>query len=187
MKDVTKRLVEIKLVEKPEDRTGLIKFLESAYRFFVGSLSGLLGAGTVYPLDVIKTRMMNQRQSKETLSRSHAYTMDTMDGVSKTLRYEGMTGLYRGLAVYLLTVAPEKAIKLAMNDFVRDKILEANHGHIFLQQEMMAGACSGLTNVVFTNPLSNIYRACVATALRDVTFCTLYVLPLLRAHQAPAG
>ena len=139
MKDVTKRLVEIKLVEKPEDRTGFIKFLESAYRFFVGSLSGLLGAGTVYPLDLIKTRMMNQRQSKETLSRRHAYS-DTIDCVSKTLRYEGIPGLYRGLAVYLLTVAPEKTIKLAMNDFVRDKILEANHGHISLQQEMVAGA-----------------------------------------------
>ena len=105
-----------------------------------------------------------------------------------------------------------------MNDFVRDKILEANHGHISLQQEMVAGACSGLTNVVFTNPLeivkirlqvagtystlhtesasnvlrdlglTNIYRACVATALRDVTFCTLYfpayahIKPLLADH-----
>ena len=217
MKDVTKRLVEIKLVDKPEDRTGFIKFLESAYRFFVGSLSGLLGAGTVYPLDVIKTRMMNQRQSKETLSRRHAYR-DTIDCVSKTLRYEGIPGLYRGLAVYLLTVAPEKAIKLATNDYVRDKILEANHGHISLQQEMVAGACSGLTNVVFTNPLeivkirlqvagtystlhtetassvlrdlglTNVYRACLATALRDVTFCTLYfpayahIKPLLADH-----
>ena len=217
MKNVTKRLVEIKLVERPEDRTGFIEFLESAYRFFVGSLSGLLGAGTVYPLDVIKTRMMNQRKSKEIISTRHAYH-DTLDCVTKTLKYEGMPGLYRGLALYLLAVSPEKAIKLATNDFVRDKILETNHGHISVPQEMIAGACSGMANVVFTNPLeivkirlqvagtystlymetassvlrelglTNIYRACVATALRDVTFCTLYfptyahIKPLLADH-----
>ena len=55
------------------------------YRFFVGSLSGLIGAGSVYPIDLIKTRMMNQRNSKEMISRAHAYH-DTMDCVMKTLR-----------------------------------------------------------------------------------------------------
>ena len=85
MKQVTKRIVDIKLVEKPEDRTGFIEFLESVYRFFVGSLSGLIGAGSVYPIDLIKTRMMNQRNSKEMISRAHAYH-DTMDCVMKTLR-----------------------------------------------------------------------------------------------------
>ena len=97
-------------------------------------------------------------------------------------------------------------------------MLEANHGHISIRQEMTAGACSGLANVVFTNPLeivkirlqvagtystlhtetaarvlrnlglAHLYRACTATALRDVTFCTLYfpayahIKPLLADH-----
>ena len=50
-------------------------------------------------------------------------------------------------------VAPEKAIKLATNDFVRDKISEVNYGHISVPDEMLAGACSGVANVVFSNPL----------------------------------
>ena len=88
MKNVTQRLVDIRLVDSPDQRTGFIEFLESVYRFFVGSLSGLIGAGVVYPVDLIKTRMMNQRaDSKEMLSRSHAYH-STLDCVSKTLRYE---------------------------------------------------------------------------------------------------
>ena len=182
MKNVTKRLVDIKLVESADQRTGLIELLESVYRFCVGSLSGLCGAGVVYPIDLIKTRMMNQRDSKEMLSTRHAYH-DTMDCIKKTLRYEGVSGLYRGLSLYLSYVAPEKAIKLATNDFIRDKISEANHGHISLSGdddnndddddnndgdnsddddddddddvsgEMMAGACSGLANVLFSNPL----------------------------------
>ena len=248
MKNVTRRLVDIKLVDTPEDRTGPIRLLESLYRFFVGSMSGLLGAGAVYPIDLVKTRMMNQRaESTEMVSRIHAYQVrytsreesyfihfdsglieiffcaknifslffyqGTVDCAAKTLRYEGVAGLYRGLGLYLLTVAPEKAIKLATNDLVRDKISEASHGHITLAGELVAGACSGLANVVFTNPLEivkirlqvagsystlapataasvladlglrNVYRACAATALRDVTFCSLY-FPLY-AHLKP--
>ena len=34
-------------------------------------------------------------------------------------RHEGFTGLYRGLVPQLMGVAPEKAIKLTMNDFAR--------------------------------------------------------------------
>ena len=52
MKNVTRRFLDIKLVERPEDRTGLIEFLESAYRFFIGSLSGFVGAAVVYPVDL---------------------------------------------------------------------------------------------------------------------------------------
>ena len=246
MKNVTRRLVDIKLVHTAEDRTGPVRLLESLYRFFVGSMSGLLGAGAVYPIDLVKTRMMNQRaESTEMVSRIHAYQarphvlilytlgpgsglheifflstkilfcfyQGTVDCAAKTLRYEGVAGLYRGLGLYLLTVAPEKAIKLATNDLVRDKISEASHGHITVAGELVAGACSGLANVVFTNPLEilkirlqvagsystlapataasvladlglrNVYRACAATALRDVTFCSLY-FPLY-AHLKP--
>ena len=37
------------------------------------------------------------------------------------LRHEGFSGLYRGLVPQLMGVAPEKAIKLTMNDFARYK------------------------------------------------------------------
>ena len=66
---------------------------------------------------------------------------------------QGVVGLYRGLALYLCYVAPEKAIKLATNDFIRDKMIESNHGHISVTGEMLAGAVSGMVNVVFSNPL----------------------------------
>lgn len=42
-------------------RTGLTEVLESAYRFMLGSVAGAVGATAVYPIDLVKTRMQNQR------------------------------------------------------------------------------------------------------------------------------
>lgn len=60
-------------------------------------------------------------------------------------------GLYRGLLPQIIGVAPEKAIKLTMNDFMRDKL--ASDGRINLPCEILSGACAGASQVVFTNPL----------------------------------
>merc|ERR1712079_557914 len=48
MKQVTRRLTEIKAVEKPEDRGALMAVLESVYRFTLGSIAGATGATAVY-------------------------------------------------------------------------------------------------------------------------------------------
>ena len=64
MRQVTKRLVDIRMVERPEDRNAFIEFLEFAYRVTIGSVSGVVGAALVYPTDLVKTRLMNQRNTK---------------------------------------------------------------------------------------------------------------------------
>ena len=58
---VTRKLTDIKAVEKPEDRGPLMAVLESVYRFTLGSIAGATGATAVYPIDLVKTRMQNQR------------------------------------------------------------------------------------------------------------------------------
>lgn len=63
-------------------------------------------------------------------------------------------GLYRGLLPQIIGVAPEKAIKLTMNDFMRDKL--ALDGRISLPCEIIAGGTAGASQVVFTNPLEII-------------------------------
>ncbi|KAK5986414.1 hypothetical protein GCK32_021420 [Trichostrongylus colubriformis] len=62
-----------------------------------------------------------------------------------------MLGLYRGLLPQIVGVAPEKAIKLTVNDFVRDKF--NNNGRIPIWAEILAGGCAGGSQVIFTNPL----------------------------------
>lgn len=56
------------------------------------------------------------------------------------IRHEGFFGLYRGLLPQLMGVAPEKAIKLTVNDFVRDKFMDKK-GNLPLYGEIISGAC----------------------------------------------
>ncbi|VDO89185.1 unnamed protein product [Haemonchus placei] len=67
------------------------------------------------------------------------------------VRISGLLGLYRGLLPQIVGVAPEKAIKLTMNDFVRDKFTK--EGKIPFWAEVLAGGCAGGSQVIFTNPL----------------------------------
>jgi solute carrier family 25 (mitochondrial aspartate/glutamate transporter), member 12/13 len=53
----------------------------------------------------------------------------------------------------LTVVAPEKAIKLAMNDLVRGRMKDPKTGALPLPAEILAGMCAGGSQVLFTNPL----------------------------------
>ncbi len=78
-------------------------------------------------------------------------------------------GLYRGLLPQIVGVAPEKAIKLTMNDFVRDKFTTG--GQIPLWAEIVAGGCGGASQVVFTNPLEIVkIRLQVAGEIQNPAF-----------------
>lgn len=64
------------------------------------------------------------------------------------VRHEGFTGLYRGLVPQLMGVAPEKAIKLTMNDLARDKFRQwhlpgSPSGDLPIWGEVLAGGCGG--------------------------------------------
>ncbi|KAG5887871.1 hypothetical protein JTB14_011406 [Gonioctena quinquepunctata] len=182
-KQITNRLAEIHAVSSPDDRGVFIQILESTYRFALGSIAGAVGATAVYPIDLVKTRMQNQRTGSfigELMYRN------SVDCFKKVIRHEGVFGLYRGLVPQLLGVAPEKAIKLTMNDLVRDKLMDKN-GNLPLYGEILAGCCAGGSQVIFTNPLEIVkIRLQVAgeiaggakvrawTVVKDLGFLGLY-------------
>ena len=113
-----------------------------------------------------------------------------------------MSGLYRGLLPQILGVAPEKAIKLTVNDLVRDKLTDKKTKHLPVWAEVAAGACGGASQVMFTNPLEivkirmqvagqegvrlgalsvcrelglfGLYKGARACLLRDVPFSAVY-------------
>ncbi|CAB1317197.1 unnamed protein product, partial [Coregonus sp. 'balchen'] len=128
----------------------LLQAAESAYRFSLGSIAGATGATAVYPIDLVKTRMQNQRSTGSFVG--ELMYKNSFDCAKKVLRYEGFFGFYRGLLPQLIGVAPEKAIKLTMNDFVRDKFT-GKDDTIPFAAEVLAGACAGGSQVIFTNPL----------------------------------
>ncbi|MCL4123586.1 UNVERIFIED_CONTAM: hypothetical protein GTU68_003129 [Idotea baltica] len=149
MKVITRKLTDIKAVESPDQRSIGIMVLESAYRFALGSIAGAVGATAVYPIDLVKTRLQNQRAGSYI---GELMYRNSFDCFKKVIRHEGLTGLYRGLVPQLIGVAPEKAIKLTMNDFMRDKLTDKK-GKIPIWAEVIAGGCAGGSQVVFTNPL----------------------------------
>ncbi|KAK9301821.1 hypothetical protein QLX08_006007 [Tetragonisca angustula] len=148
-KQITKRLAEIKAVSSPDERGVIVQILESGYRFVLGSIGGAVGATAVYPIDLVKTRMQNQRTGSLV---GELMYRNSFDCLQKVIRHEGFFGLYRGLVPQLMGVAPEKAIKLTVNDFVRDKFMDKN-SNLPLYGEIIAGGCAGASQVIFTNPL----------------------------------
>uniref|UniRef100_A0AC34RR23 EF-hand domain-containing protein n=2 Tax=Panagrolaimus sp. JU765 TaxID=591449 RepID=A0AC34RR23_9BILA len=175
------RLTDVKAADSQTRGVGTA-ILESGYRFILGSIAGACGATAVYPIDLVKTRMQNQRTGS--FLGEVAYK-NSFDCFKKVVKFEGVRGLYRGLLPQIIGVAPEKAIKLTMNDFVRDKLTV--DGRIPLWAEIVAGGCAGGSQVIFTNPLEIVkIRLQVAgeithgppinvfTVLKDLGFFGLY-------------
>ncbi|KAI0931507.1 hypothetical protein AcV5_005021 [Taiwanofungus camphoratus] len=78
---------------------------------------------------------------------------NSLDCAQKILRNESLLGFYRGLGPQLIGVAPEKAIKLTVNDFIRSRAMDPETGRIKLYWELVAGGSAGGCQVIFTNPL----------------------------------
>eukprot|EP01102_Stenamoeba_stenopodia_P017131 TRINITY_DN609_c0_g4_i1.p1 TRINITY_DN609_c0_g4~~TRINITY_DN609_c0_g4_i1.p1 ORF type:complete len:727 (-),score=223.16 TRINITY_DN609_c0_g4_i1:188-2368(-) len=182
--------------------SGFDKFLaqakESAVNFGIGSVAGGVGATAVYPIDLVKTRMQNQRavRIEERLYKN------SFDCFWKVVSREGFFGLYKGLLPQLVGVAPEKAIKLTVNDLLRGLFEDKSKGEIYFPLEVLAGAGAGASQVVFTNPLEivkirlqvagevgarpsainivrqlgfvGLYKGASACFLRDIPFSAIY-------------
>ncbi|KAJ8319656.1 hypothetical protein KUTeg_002791 [Tegillarca granosa] len=130
-------------VTEGRKRTALLEIAESVYRFTLGSVAGAYrattmypidqrvhllkacGATAVYPIDLVKTRLQNQRSVS---SAENLMYKNSWDCFKKVLRFEGFTGLYRGLGPQLV----------GMNDLVRDKC-RRNDGSVPLWGEIIAG------------------------------------------------
>ncbi|XP_007537502.1 mitochondrial glutamate carrier 2 [Erinaceus europaeus] len=109
-----------------------------------GGVAGLVGVTCVFPVDLAKTRLQNQ-QGKDIYK-------GMIDCLMKTARMDGFLGMYRGAAVNLTLVTPEKAIKLAANDFFRQFLMKDGRQRD-LKLEMLAGCGAGVCQVVVTCPM----------------------------------
>jgi len=113
-----------------------------------GGIAGIIGVSCVFPLDLVKTRLQNQKLGP---NGEKMYT-GMRDCFMKTYKAEGYFGMYRGSAVNILLITPEKAIKLAANDFFRHKFTKSD-GSLPVSREMVAGGCAGLCQIVVTTPM----------------------------------
>merc|ERR1712241_1315889 len=113
-----------------------------------GGIAGIIGVTCVFPLDLVKTRLQNQQVAAEG---SKMYS-GMADCFRKTYRAEGYFGMYQGSGVNILLITPEKAIKLAANDFFRHKLTRPD-GTLPVLREMMAGGSAGMCQIVVTTPM----------------------------------
>jgi hypothetical protein len=101
---------------------------------------------------------------------------------------DGLGGFYRGLRPNLIGIIPEKAIKLAVNDYCREyfgKTLGRHPDTIPIQYGMLSGSIAGLCQVIITNPMEIVKirlqlkdpkaaKYSLTTLVRDMGFKGLY-------------
>jgi solute carrier family 25 phosphate transporter 23/24/25/41 len=71
----------------------------------MGAFAGSIGASSVYPVNLVRTRL----QAQGTIMHPQTYT-GMVDCTRKTLQKEGIRGLYKGLAPNLMKVIPSVSI-----------------------------------------------------------------------------
>mmetsp|Transcript_20566 Transcript_20566/g.30208 ORF Transcript_20566/g.30208 Transcript_20566/m.30208 type:complete len:317 (-) Transcript_20566:181-1131(-) len=163
----------------------------------IGAVAGAAGAFTVYPIDYVKTHL-------QTESAAILYPNGGYDAARSIVTEEGILALYRGVGTQVVGVAPEKAIKLAVNDILRSAVAMSCGGLLPLWGEVLAGASAGMCQVIVTNPLevlkvgiqtskvtvwelihdagvSGLYRGAETCMLRDAMFSAI-LFPLY-AHM----
>ncbi|KAG2468449.1 GHC1 protein, partial [Polypterus senegalus] len=129
-------------IEELEKQANLLRL---PAKLINGGFAGIVGVTCVFPIDLAKTRLQNQRAGQQLYK-------SMMDCLVKTVRSDGYFGMYRGAAVNLTLVTPEKAIKLAANDFFRFHLSKDGKGlNVF--KEMLAGCGAGTCQVIITTPM----------------------------------
>jgi len=98
---------KIKSLFGPEDQIALWQ------RFIAGGLAGSFCHASIYPLDVIKTR----------LAASNAHYTGIWDCGKKILLQEGPFAFYKGMTPMLLSTIPNNAITLSLYSTLKDEIV----------------------------------------------------------------
>ncbi|OAE35083.1 hypothetical protein AXG93_763s1170 [Marchantia polymorpha subsp. ruderalis] len=129
-----------------------------------GGIAGAMGATLVYPLDTIKTRMQAQRSVCD----NHAgmwlnqkdgekpHYKDEVDCLRQVIAEGGLGALYSGLVPQLIGIAPEKAMKLTVNEILMEMLESQMPGVGVVFLEFIAGGGGGFSQVVFTNPMEAV-------------------------------
>jgi solute carrier family 25 aspartate/glutamate transporter 12/13 len=91
--EAASRAAEIAKEAATKTTNYLAELLEGVYHFSIGAVAGAFGATIVYPIDLVKTRMQNQRSSVV----GQLMYSNSIDCAKKVIRNEGPVGLYRGL------------------------------------------------------------------------------------------
>ncbi|EJD74927.1 calcium-binding carrier protein Aralar1 [Loa loa] len=120
-----------------------------------GGIAGMVGITCVFPIDLVKTRLQNQRITND----GKIQYKGIVDCAEQTWRHGGRTifakirGIYSGIGVNLLLITPEKAIKLVANDFFRFHLAVPYQEQLPVMRGMIAGGGAGFCQIIVTTPM----------------------------------
>uniref|UniRef100_A0A4W5PWQ9 Solute carrier family 25 member 12 n=1 Tax=Hucho hucho TaxID=62062 RepID=A0A4W5PWQ9_9TELE len=141
-------------------RSVLLQAAESAYRFSFGSIAGATGATAVYPIDLVKTRMQNQRSTGSFVG--ELMYKNSFDCAKKVLRYEGFFGFYRGTDGHC-------AFLYLFSDY-----LLSLFSLLQVAGEITTGPRIGALSVIRDLGLFGLYKGAKACLLRDIPFSAIF-------------
>ena len=113
-----------------------------------GCVSGVVGVSSTYPLELIRVRLQSQRRTNE-------YKGFT-DCLQKTIRGEGIRGLYRGMSAPLLGATLTKTIDFGIFGAVRNALDNRPGGQNNLSNVVIAGMLSASTASVVLGPIDRL-------------------------------
>ncbi|KAI6177059.1 hypothetical protein M3Y97_00866200 [Aphelenchoides bicaudatus] len=120
-----------------------------------GGLAGIIGVSCVFPIDLVKTRLQNQRPD----SNGKLQYRGIFDCAKQTWNAAGsstfrrLAGMYSGSGVNLLLITPEKAIKLVANDLFRYQLSTPGKKNLSAFRGMIAGGAAGFCQIIITTPM----------------------------------
>ncbi|OWB69462.1 hypothetical protein B5S33_g3484 [[Candida] boidinii] len=132
--------------------TGDQRPLPFIYQFGAGAIAGVSEILVMYPLDVVKTRIQLQVGTG-----AQAEYSGIIDCITKIVKNEGPSRLYRGISAPILMEAPKRATKFAAND-EWGKIYRKAFGVTEMNQQLaiLTGATAGATESFVVVPFELI-------------------------------
>uniref|UniRef100_A0A8C7N9G7 Solute carrier family 25 member 12 n=2 Tax=Oncorhynchus kisutch TaxID=8019 RepID=A0A8C7N9G7_ONCKI len=129
-------------------RSVLLQAAESAYRFGLGALAGATGATAVYPIDLVKTRMQNQRSTSSFVG--ELMYKNSFDCAKKVLVNAGGS--------QVIFTNPLEIVKIRLQ----------------VAGEITTSRRVGALTVVRDLGLFGLYKGAKACFLRDIPFSAIY-------------
>uniref|UniRef100_A0A8C7HQ77 Solute carrier family 25 member 12 n=1 Tax=Oncorhynchus kisutch TaxID=8019 RepID=A0A8C7HQ77_ONCKI len=147
-------------------RSVLLQAAESAYRFGLGALAGATGATAVYPIDLVKTRMQNQRSTSSFVG--ELMYKNSFDCAKKVLvnAFLLCNARYCHLVRCVLQAGGSQVIFTNPLEIVKIRLQVAG--------EITTARRVGALTVVRDLGLFGLYKGAKACFLRDIPFSAIY-------------
>jgi len=122
----------------------------SLVRFLSGIISGVIAVTVCSPIDVMKTRMMIQGDSK--IRKDRMYKGSVMDFVQRVYREEGLKGFYRGYTITVINVPLFHSLYFPIYEKMKHYLVEKRN---FEPEAFSVYAVSAGVSGIFCNLVTN--------------------------------